>query len=113
MKRYAIRFALMVLGLAGARLAMAGPESCCPQTCEPGYKYVQVIEYHECEQVCCKRVPDIRKKWVYCEKDDHFCMPECGLCRKKDGCCDSCHDGSCGECSRAASGTFSPGSRGS
>lgn len=98
MKPFIMRLGMLIVGLAGAGMAMAGSEIC-PPPCEPGFKYIQVVEYHECDQVCCKRVPDVRKKWVYCDKPDHFCLPKCRLiggCRK-DGCGDDSCQASCGE----------------
>lgn len=90
-----LRMILFVGGFASLAVAQ---EACTdrPGQCEPGYRLIQEITYQEVEHACCKEVPNMRKKWVYCSKPDYFCVPNCrkGCCGRDGGCCG---DGCCQE----------------
>lgn len=62
--------------------------------CEPGFPLVEEIRYKEVCREVCKPITEVKKKWVYCWKDDPFCLPKDG---KK--CCahgaEGCPHGSC------------------
>lgn len=81
----------MIMFVGGFTSLAVAQEVCTdkPGQCEPGYRLVQEITYQEVEHACCKEVPNIRKKWVYCSKPDYYCVPNC-----KKGCCGQ--DGGCG-----------------
>src|SRR4051812_6993016 len=69
-----------------------------PATCEPGFTYVETVEYREVERRICKLAPDKRTKWVYRTEPDYFCVPACpwpGLCRHGCPTCTDCEGPRC------------------
>jgi hypothetical protein len=89
-------------GYGGAAVQAYSPQDPpqMPAYCEPGFKYVQAVEYKEIEHTFCKRVPDKRTKWVYCSKPAIFCLsPLCGHHDKHDcdggDCCQDCKERHC------------------
>lgn len=96
MKRHVLMFAMLAAAMTTLSLASAQEvvHSQMPP-CEPGYQWVQEIGYQDIDHPCCKRVPNMRKKWVYCSKPDYFCVPEC----RRGGCGNGgCDRDSCGDC---------------
>jgi hypothetical protein len=99
MKRFALVLGLVLAGSgwfppAASAQDVYGPK---PASCEPGFRYVQVLEYREVERPVCKVVPVMRKKWVYRSKPDYFCLPACPLLKpcSPDGCTGCGHGTNC------------------
>jgi hypothetical protein len=89
-------------GFGGAAVQAYSPQDPpqMPASCEPGFTYVQAVEYKEIEHTFCKRVPDKRTKWVYCSKPAIYCLsPLCGHHHKHDcdggDCCQDCKERHC------------------
>src|SRR5262245_18507964 len=90
---------LILAGIAGVSAVTSAQDVCPdqPPACEPGFQYVQEIEYREAEHAICKVVPIKKTKWVYSSKRDYFCLPRCPCFRH--GCRDGCGtEGGCMEC---------------
>lgn len=85
----AIGMVLLSLSVLCLAALAEGPPSGPPPYCEPGFEYVQVVEYQEHDHPVCKIVPNKRSKWLYSSKPDYFCLPGCPLHVRHDECgCD-------------------------
>src|SRR4029077_17506101 len=56
-----------------------------PPVCEPGFKIVEEIVMQDVTRTVCKQVCVPKKKWVYSQIDDPFCIRD-----SKHGTCANC-----------------------
>lgn len=117
MKRYALRLAMVLVGIAwpcGDGSAQVTPSRTSgqgaparasdqvvyqeqPPAPVPGFKWVREIRYKEEQYPVCKRVPDKRYRWVYDTRPDYYCLPPCPFHLHHRDCeCDGCQQ--CQDC---------------
>lgn len=90
MKGYLLTFAAFAAGL-GFLLPSAHADGILKKHhhakpyCEPGFKLVEEVVMQEVTRTVCKMVPETKKKWVYSQIDDPFCIRD-----SKHGQCPNC-----------------------
>jgi hypothetical protein len=79
-------------GLASADGILPRHHSSTPPVCEPGYKIVEETVMQDCVRLVCKQVCEPKKKWVYQQIDDPFCIRDS---HHGHGSCENCAGPKC------------------
>ncbi len=90
MGKIKIMVLVSILVVLAGSLALAQEPSQKPPPCKPGFRIVEEIHYREVCHHVCKIVPEVKKKWVYCWKEDPFCLPKCSHKHHCDADCPHC-----------------------